>query len=106
MYLSYFEDDEGSKEISRSELVHLLYDCPLLIDEHSMQRQKILSLERKWPTRNCWFRLLTTLLGMCIVDMHQLYHNLGNEKYNEIDILEYSDMICKKLMVQSRWQNE
>ena len=106
MYLSYFEDDEGSKEISRPELVHLLYDCPLLIDEHSMQRQKILSLERKWPTRNCWFCLFTMLLGMCIVDMHHLYRKLRNKKCNEIHILEFSDMLCKKLTVWSRWQNE
>jgi hypothetical protein len=76
MYLSYFEDDYGnvgSKEISDPELAHLLYDYLPLIDEHNKQRQEILGLERKWPTRNCWFHLLTTLLGMCIVDMHCLY---------------------------------
>jgi hypothetical protein len=76
MYQSYFEDDYGnvgSKEISRPELVHLLYDYLPLIDEHNKQRRKNLGLEQKWPTRNCWFRLLTTLLGMCIVDMHRLW---------------------------------
>jgi len=44
MYQSYFEDDYGNKgikEISRSELAHLLYDYLPLIDEHNNQRQKI-----------------------------------------------------------------
>jgi len=107
-YMSYFEDDYGnvgSKEISRPELAHLLYDYLPLIDEHNKQRQKILGLERKWPTRNCWFRLLTTLMGMCIVDMHRLYRNKLNDKYSDIDILEFSDLICKKLIVRSRRQN-
>jgi hypothetical protein len=30
----------------------------------------MIGLERKWPTKGCWFRLLVTLVGMCVVDMH------------------------------------
>jgi len=78
MCLSYFEDDYGnvgSKERSCPKLAHLLYDYLPHIDEHNKQHQKILGLERKWPTRNSWFCLLTTLLGMCIVDIHCLYCN-------------------------------
>ena len=109
MYVSYFEDDYGnvgSKEIRRPELAHLLYDYLPLIDEHNKQRQRILGLERKWPTRNCWFRLLTTMLGMCIVDMHRLYRNLRNERYTDVDILEFSDLLCKGLTARSRRKNE
>jgi hypothetical protein len=73
--MSYFEDDfgnVGSKEVKCPELAHIVYDYLHLIDEHNKQRQRILGLERKWPTRNCWFRL-------CIVDMHRLNCNIrGN----------------------------
>jgi hypothetical protein len=109
MYMSYFEDDYGnvgSKEINRPKLAHLLYDYLPLIDEHNKQRQKILGLERKWPTRNCWFRLMTTLIGMCVVDMHRMYRNILHERYVDVDVLEFSDLICKKLVVRSRRQNE
>jgi hypothetical protein len=44
-------------------------------------------------------------MGMCIVDMHRLYRNKLNDKYSDIDILEFSDLICKKLIVRSRRQN-
>jgi hypothetical protein len=73
---------------------------------NTINNDKKLGLERKWPTRNCWFRLLTTLLGMSIVDMHRFYRNLKNAEFIEVDVLEFSDMFCKKLTVQSRRQNE
>ena len=109
MYTSYFEDDfgnVGSKEVSRPKLAHLLYDYLPLIDEHNKQRQKILGLERKWPTRNCWFRLLTTLIGMCLVDMHRIYRNKKKGYYSDIDIIEFSDYVCKHLVKRNVRQNK
>jgi hypothetical protein len=108
LYMSYFEDDFGnvsSKDVSHLKLAHLIYDYLPLINEHNKQHQKILGLERKWPTRSCWFRLLTTLLGMCVVDMHRIYQNLRNERYRDVDVLGFLDMICKSLMKRTVRQN-
>jgi hypothetical protein len=104
MYTSYFEDEFGNiacKEIPHPRIAQLLYDYLPLIDEHNKQQKSILGLERKWPTRKCWFRLLRTLVGMCIVDMHHLYRNLRPSDYQEMDILQFSDIICKKLKPQN-----
>ena len=38
-------------------------------------RQGILSLEDCWPTKNPWFRLITTLIGMSVVDLHRWDRN-------------------------------
>jgi hypothetical protein len=38
--------------------------------------------------------------------MHRLYCNLQNERYTDMDILEFSDLICKKLVVRSRRQHK
>ncbi len=60
LYMSYFEDDfwnVGSKEVGHPKLAHLIYEYLPLIDKHNKQHQKILGLERKWPTCNCWFKL-------------------------------------------------
>lgn len=92
--------------MSRPKLAHLLYDYLPLIDEHNKQRQKILGLERKWPTRNCWFRLLTTLIGMCLVDMHRIYRNKKRGYYSDIDILEFSYYVCKQLVKRNVRQNK
>jgi hypothetical protein len=109
MYTSYFEDvysNVSSKQISHLELAHLLYDYLPLIDEQKKQRPKILGLERKWPMRNYWLRFLTTLMGMWIVDVHQIYSNLWNKRYTYVDVLEFSDFICMKLVIRSRRQHE
>ena len=108
MYTSYFEDDYGnvsSKELCQPKIAHLLFDYLPLIDEHNKQQQKILGLEMKWPMRNCWFRLLTTLVGMCMVDLHQLYCNLQPQQYRDMDIIQFSDLLCKKLSTRSNRQN-
>jgi hypothetical protein len=77
-YQSHFEDDYGNvqwKEINRPSIAHFLYEYLPLIDEHNRQRQNLLGLERCWPTKDCWFRLVTTLLGMSVVDMHHWHRN-------------------------------
>ena len=61
--------------MSREGFSDFLYAYLPLIDEHNKQRQSLLNLEHSWPTRNCWFRLLVTLVGMCVVDLHRLWLN-------------------------------
>ena len=73
-YTSKFEDGYGntsSKQLPRPAVAHLLYDFLPLIDEHNKTRQNALALERKWPTKNCWFRLITTFVGMAVVDLQR-----------------------------------
>ena len=100
--------------------VHFLYEFLPIIDEHNKQRQSILAIERKWQTRHCWFRLLTTMVGFSIVDMHRWYRNVTARRFTttgpsyrrtrnmlqnnftveneyEIQIRKFSDMVCKGL---------
>ena len=75
-YRRQFEDEFGCvnfKDIPRPVFADMLYDFLPLIDEHNKQRQSILNLEKSWPTRNVWFRLLTTIVGMSVVDFHRLF---------------------------------
>ena len=74
MYKSSYEDMFGnveSKEHPRPAILHMVYDFLPLIDEHNKARQNILALERCWLTKDCWFRLDTTFLGMAVVDMQR-----------------------------------
>ena len=118
-YQSHFEDDYGNvqwKEINRPSIAHFLYEYLPLIDEHNRQRQSLLGLERCWPTKDCWFRLVTTLLGMSVVDMHRWHRNCIHTQHaeknhargeqnlsllpaisDEVAIRKFSDMICVNL---------
>ena len=65
-YCSNYEDPYGNKnykEFKRPSIAHFLFEYLPLIDEHNKGRMNILSIERNWPTKNCWFCLLTTMLG-------------------------------------------
>ena len=107
--MSHYEDDFGNvvhKAINRPAICHFLYEYLPLIDEHNKQRQNLLNLERCWCTKDPWMRLLTTTLGMCIVDMHRWYRNKkyddaqqeecrGQSVSNELlAIRKFSDRLC------------
>ena len=108
-YISSFEDEIGNvtnKPLDRPCIAHFIYDFLPLIDEHNKQRQSILGLERKWPTTKAWFRVLTTLVGMSVVDLHRWDRNRRHtywagkgvsisEKDDEADkIMKFSDRMC------------
>ena len=111
-YQSKFEDDFGNiriKDVNRPWVAHFLYEYLPLVDEHNKQRQSILNLERCWLTKDCWFRLLTTIVGMSVVDMHRWYRNKkGTKKQedNELQIRKFSDMLCNKLEDNVRNQHQ
>jgi hypothetical protein len=106
-YESKFENDWGEvdfKEVDRPDIVHFLYEYLPLIDEHNKQRQSLLCLERRWLTKDPWFRLLSTIFGMSVVDMHRLYRydaikNMGvpNDEVDSIKLLKFTDLICGNL---------
>jgi hypothetical protein len=75
-YEAKYEDDWGNTSVrmlDRPKIADFLYQYLPLIDEHNKQRQNLLGLERRWPSKDCWFWLLTTIIGMSVVDMHHCY---------------------------------
>ena len=50
--------------------------------------------------KNCWFWLLTTIFGMCVVDFHHLYLNSierGATTIQYFNVRKNSDFICHTL---------
>ena len=73
---THFEDEFGlicSHKVNWPELLPWVYDYSPLVNEHNKQWQSLLHLEKKWPMKNCWFHLLTMLVGISVVDMDQVY---------------------------------
>jgi hypothetical protein len=111
-YYTKFEDEDGtvnSKEIKRPKLAEFLFLFLPLIDEHNKQRQAILALERCWPTKDAFFRLIITLVGMTVVDMHRWHRNIKSKTAMDItfecfedSVRNFSDLICKSLKPRVR----
>ena len=78
LYRSNFTDEYGNvtfKEIPRPCVAHFLFELLPLIDNHNKDRQSLLALEDCWPTKNPWFCLIMTLIGMAVVDCHRWDRN-------------------------------
>jgi hypothetical protein len=106
-YESKYEDMWGNtatKLINRPELCHFLYEYLPLIDEHNKQRQNLLALEKTWLTKDVWFRLVCTLTGQTVVDMHRYYrhHRIvakGESRLivDKLRVVKFSDLLCGTL---------
>ena len=87
--MSRYEDEYGNtgmKMINHPKILTFVYEFLPLIDESNKQRQSILNLEQKWPTRNCWFRLLVSAVGINVVDFHRVWRNFIHDKTASEDI--------------------
>ncbi len=116
-YRSSFSDGFGntdSKALPRPAVAHFLYEFLPLIDEHNKTRQSNLALERKWPTKCCWFQLMTTFIGIAVVDLQRWDRNMRGKNQDSArslsrifekdkapimnsDIIEMADLIAKCL---------
>ena len=58
---------------------HFFHDSNV-IDTHNQFRQANLALEKKWLTKDAYFRLTTSLLGINVVDTYKLadFHGVIN----------------------------
>ena len=91
-----------TKEIPRPDIADFLFCFLPIIDNHNKSRQHHLALEQSWQTRNCWFRLLTTLIGMSVVDLYRLYRFYDYEKWSEFSINQFADTVSAGLVERNR----
>ena len=107
-YYSKFSDGYDNKETNaypRPAIAHQIWHFLPLIDEFNKERQKMLALEKKWPTRNCWTRCITSMTGQCVVDLMRWDRAKRNpiaigytEEYKEWDITEMANKIARPLL--------
>jgi hypothetical protein len=74
------------KELPHPTVAHMLYGFLPLIDENNKARQNSLALEMHWLTKNCWTRILTTFLGMSVVDLQRWDRRMHFGRVSLIDL--------------------
>lgn len=99
-YVTSFEDESGeivTKAFTRPQLVSDYYDACTVIDDHNKSRQAHLSLERKWPTKNCWLRLFITLFAMQVVSFFRIMSMVRPDEYEGLTVRQFVSKICESL---------
>jgi hypothetical protein len=95
-------DNTTYKELPRPAVLHQTFHFLPLIDEANKERQSTLALEKKWLTKNCWTRVITSLVGESVVDMMRWDRHkraglpiIFRNDLRDFDISEMADMIAK-----------
>ena len=100
----------AERDIPRPQVASLYFKGNNVIDVHNQHRQGTLALEKKWSTQDCWFRLFTTLVGMCTVDAMMMHkHKRFNKRPNEPNepetkTLTFAAVLAKQL-VDNNWDD-
>jgi len=78
-HVQRWKDANGNaadRYIPQPRVASLYFEGNNVIDVHNQNRQGTLALEKKWQTQDCWFRLFTTLVGMCTIDAMMMFRRL------------------------------
>ena len=93
------------KELPRLAVLYQAFHFLPLIDEANKERQSTLALEKKWLTKNCWTRVITSLVGECVVDMMRWDRHkcaglpiIFRNDMRDFDISEMADMVAKPVV--------
>ena len=108
-YEMKFTDSHGNvhvRLVDRPAVISNYFESSNCVDKHNQARQYELGLEKKWDTRDPWFRLTTTLIGINVVDVWKfsLYHTLFSRlqmKHNAeftISINVFAGILTKQLL--------
>ena len=95
-------DNTTYKELPRPAAVHQVFHFLPLVDEANKERQSSLALEKKWLTKNCWTRVITSLVGECVVEVMRWDRHkraalpiVFRNDLRDFDISEMADLVAK-----------
>jgi hypothetical protein len=98
-----------TRYIDHPQVVSKFFQTSNTIDTHNQLRQDLLQLEKKWRTKNPYYRLTTTLLGINVTDTYLLanhhrvvnyFGNRGEEK--SIGIQRFAGMLSYQLLKDAK----
>ena len=108
-YEMKFTDSHGNvhvRLVDRPSVISNFFEVSNCVDKHNQARQHELALEKKWDTRDPYFRLVTTLIGINVVDtwklsLHHLLFSRLQLKHNaelSVTINAFAGILTKQLL--------
>lgn len=99
-YRAKWNDENGNnmvKLVPRPEACSTYFHFSNVIDVLNSLRQKELRLEKHWVTQDGYFRIITTIFGICVVDAWKGYkHHLKctRHRHKDCELMEFVDMLA------------
>jgi hypothetical protein len=89
--------NDVSFEFPRPNLAEIYQDAAGAIDFHNRLRQGVLALEKSWVTQSWDFRIITTILGIVLVDTHLVAKHFC-PKYHDANVLDIVGELTTELI--------
>ena len=88
------------RKVPRPYLASLYFENNNCIDKHNHARQYELAVEKAWVTQDGYFRIFSTILGMCVTDAWKAYkHHLPNKaKDKTVTVKKYANILALSLL--------
>jgi hypothetical protein len=109
-YVMRFTDGFGNlctRDVERPDVISTFFENSNKIDSHNQCRQSNLALEKKWLTKDAFFRLTTTHLGINIVDTYKIadFHGVINftkkSEEKKMTIVRFAGILGHQLIINS-----
>ena len=102
-YEAHWSDRHGNlhaRKIDRPHVVSSFFEHSNCVDNHNRIRQGQLALEKHWVTQDAYFRLMTSLFGIVVVDCWRAYrHHLHSKHFDkDIPARDFADLLCLELL--------
>jgi hypothetical protein len=91
-------------KVERPDVLSKFFKDSNKLDAHNHARQDCLGLEKDWVTQDCYFRLVTTLIGINVVDTWKLaeYHRIINwSGNNPITAQHFAGILGRQLIAMA-----
>ena len=94
-----FRDEGNAQQLifERPAVVELYASGAGVIDNHNMLRQGDLRLEKHWKTHKWAFRVITTVIGICVVDTFLAWKKWVRPE-SPITLMDFVDMLVYELV--------
>jgi len=102
-YEAKWKDDNLNtltRKISRPHVCDIYFKNSNVIDVLNQSRQFDLALEKHWITQCGFFRVVTTLFGVTVVDAWRgyMWHLGTNHRHKKIPLMDFVNLLCKDLL--------
>ena len=102
-YVAKWKDSRGNmmaKHVARPKVISKYFAHSNKVDVHNQSRQSDLALEEHWVTRDGFFRINTSLVGITVVDAWRAYrhHMHPNHRHKDIPLMEFVSVLTKDLL--------
>ena len=101
-YLAKFPDHNGNvmhRKVPRPSVISEYFGVSNAVDRHNHLRQAELKLEKHWVTKDPWFCINTTAVGMTVTDAFLLAKSQSNNsKLNKMTVCKFADNLAWDLI--------